>query len=404
VVDQNEMHDRDRNIPVFDGHNDVLSRLRDAGGSIQPFINGSEFHIDRLKAQQGGFAGGFFAMWVASPGEVSYQSLMVQDEYDIPLPQPVSQCDALQVVLQQAAILFRLEEAGALRICKSVSDLSTSIGAGEMAAILHLEGCEALDDDLSSLDVLYQAGLRSLGPVWSRNNGFGDGVPFKFPSSPDIGNGLTKRGINLVKRCNELGILIDLSHLNAKGFDDVATHSNAPLIATHSNVHSLCPHARNLTDSQLSAINQSSGIATSFLREDGRMLPDVPIEQMLRHLDYLLEHLGESGVGLGSDFDGATVPADIKDCSGLQVLVEAMRKHGYSMLPITNALNGALESAPCSFHLVASRAELNMIINDTECLHQCIHIDGADKAPSPFFQSLTQSDRLWCLGVLTEPL
>jgi len=233
VVDQEEKHDQEMNVPVFDGHNDVLSRLRDAGGSILPFLNGSEFHIDRLKAQRGGFAGGFFAMWVASPGEVSYQSQMVQYEYDIPLPEPVSQSDALQVVLQQAAILIRLEEAGALRVCKSVLDLSSSMGNGEIAAILHLEGCEALDDDLSNLDVLYQAGLRSLGPVWSRNNSFGDGVPFKFPSSPDIGNGLTRRGISLVEKCNALGILIDLSHLNAKGFDDVATYSNAPLVATH---------------------------------------------------------------------------------------------------------------------------------------------------------------------------
>ncbi len=335
MADRSEELDGEIKVPVFDGHNDVLSRLRDADEGIQPFIDGSDFHIDSKKAQQGGFAGGFFAMWVASPGEVSYQSQMVQAEYDIPLPDAVLQPDALQVVMEQAAILFRLEEVGCLRVCRSVAELSNSISSGKMAAILHLEGCEALDRDLNTLDVLYQAGLRSLGPVWSRNNDFGYGVPFKFPSDPDIGDGLTPLGIRLVKRCNELGIMIDLSHLNAKGFDDVAAHSNAPLIATHSNVHSLCPHARNLTDSQMAAIKASSGMvglnfATAFLREDGRMLADVSIDQMLRHLDYLLEHLGEGGVGLGSDFDGATVPADIADCSGLQLLVTAMRGHGYS--------------------------------------------------------------------------
>jgi membrane dipeptidase len=323
-------------VPVFDGHNDVLSKLRNAGGvrNCEQFLVESAFHIDKMKAAKGQFAGGFFAMWVASPDSDDYQSLMVQDSYDVPLPSAVLQPDALGVVVEQAAILFRLQQLGAVKICTSKADLQSCLQADALAAVLHLEGCEAIDLEFNALDVLYGAGLRSLGPVWSRANIFGEGVPFRFPSTPDIGAGLTSLGVELIRRCNELRILVDLSHLNWKGFLDVAQHSAAPLVATHSNVHSLSCHARNLTDEQLTIIRASSGMvgvnfATAFLRSDGKMLPDVSLDQMMRHLDYLLEFLGEDGVGLGSDFDGAEVPEEIGDCAGLPVLVQAMREHGY---------------------------------------------------------------------------
>ena len=97
-----------------------------------------------------------------------------------------------------------------------------------MAAILHIEGAEAIDAELKALDVLHKAGLQSLGIVWSRDNVFGHGVPFRFPSPPDTGPGLTEAGKALVRRCNELKIMLDVSHLNEKGFWDVARHSTAP--------------------------------------------------------------------------------------------------------------------------------------------------------------------------------
>lgn len=325
-------------VPVFDGHNDVLTQLYRQGGvkAAEQLLSTTGFHIDCVKARAGGFAGGFFAMWVSSPDQgEDYQSLMVQESYAIPLPEPVSHSEALEVVMAQAATLIELDRIGAVTICTSADQLAESINHSDsLAAIMHLEGCEAIDTDLHALDVLYAAGLRSLGPVWSRNTVFADGVPFCFPSTPDIGGGLTPDGVALVKRCNQLGIMIDLSHLNLAGFHDVAKHSDAPLVATHSNVHSLCPHARNLTDEQLDIIAQSGGMvglnfAAAFLRADGRMVPDVPLDQMIRHLDHLMDRLGEHAVGLGSDFDGAEIPEAIGDCSGLPRLIDAMRQHGY---------------------------------------------------------------------------
>ena len=188
--------------------------------------------------------------------------------------------------------------------------------------------------DLRMLDVLYAAGLRTLGPVWSRSNIFGHGVPFRFPSSPDTGDGLTDFGQALIRRCNEMRILIDLSHINEKGFWDVAKLSGAPLVATHSNAHALCPASRNLTDKQLAAIRETGGLvgvnyAVSFLREDGRRDADTPLDTVVDHIAYLIEHLGEDGVGLGSDFDGAMIPVGIGSAAGLPNLVAAMRKRQF---------------------------------------------------------------------------
>jgi membrane dipeptidase len=128
--------------------------------------------------------------------------------------------------------------------------------------------------------------------------------------------------------------LIDLSHLNERGFWDVAGISNAPLVATHSNAHALSPHSRNLTDRQLAAIGETGGLvgvnfAISFLRPDGARDADTPIELVVDHVEHLIKHVGEDGVGIGSDFDGARIPAGIGNAAGLQNLVEAMRLRGF---------------------------------------------------------------------------
>jgi len=219
-------------------------------------------------------------------------------------------------------------------VVRSAAQIRQCHERGALAAIMHIEGAEAIDPDLRLLDVLYEAGLRSIGPVWSRSNIFGHGVPFRYPSSPDTGPGLTDLGRELIRACNQRKIMIDLSHLNEKGFWDVVKISDAPLVATHSNAHVICPHSRNLTDKQLAAIRESKGMvgvnfATSFIRPDGRRNEDTPLEEMIRHMDHLIEHLGVEGVGLGSDFDGATIPAEIGDVAGLPRLVDAMRQHGY---------------------------------------------------------------------------
>jgi len=335
---------------IFDGHNDVLTRLMMAGGrgAAEQFLTGLPGALDLPRARTGGFAGGFFAIWVPSPaggGMGGMTGEKPETGYAMPLPAPLDQAGALPAVMEEAGILLRLEELGALRICRSVADIRAAMAEGVLAAILHVEGAEAIDADLNTLDLLHAAGLRSLGPVWSRSTIFGHGVPFAFPSTGDIGAGLTEAGRRLVARCDALGIMLDLSHLNERGFWDVAELSGKPLVATHSNAHAVCPHSRNLTDAQLDAIAASDGMvglnfATAFLREDGKMRADTGIDIMLRHLDHLLGRLGEDRVGMGSDYDGAVVPRELTSVAGLPALVEAMRAHGYGETLIDKLCHG----------------------------------------------------------------
>jgi len=324
-------------IPIFDGHNDALLRLHRRAGTdaAAAFLQGEDKgHLDLPKAQRGGFAGGLFAIFVPSPKRKSdSEGKPAGDE----APRPaVDATEAQHVVFTMASLLYRIERQsqGRVRICRNVDDIESCLGDDVLAAVLHIEGAEAIDANFELLDVLYAAGLRSLGLVWSRPNVFGDGVPFRCPSSPDTGPGLTELGKGLIQARNQLRILIDLSHLNERGFWDVAAMSNAPLVATHSNAHAISPHSRNLTDQQLATIRQSGGLvgvnfASSFLRPDGRQDKDTPLDLMIRHIEHMLEHAGEDGVGLGSDFDGATIPAELGDAAGLQNLVQAMRKRGF---------------------------------------------------------------------------
>ncbi|MGI9433244.1 MAG: dipeptidase [Geminicoccaceae bacterium] len=325
-------------VPIFDGHNDALLRLLlNDDETPESFITGGKRgHLDLPRAREGGFVGGMFACFVPSKKGEKQQIKRTIDGYEEAFPATPSQSEALQRTLRLAADLFRIEAAssGGLRVVRTAAEIRECIADEVVAASWHIEGAEAIDTDLDALEILHRAGLRSIGPVWSRPNDFGCGVPFKFPSSPDIGPGLTDAGKALIDACNHMKILIDLSHLNEKGFWDVQQRSDAPLVATHSNVHALCPVSRNLTDRQLHAIRESDGMvglnyAVCFLREDGENKADTPLETMLRHLDYLVEHLGEDRVGLGSDFDGAMIPKEIGTAAGLPKLVAAMRTHGY---------------------------------------------------------------------------
>ena len=321
--------------PIFDGHNDTLLRFYQDDVSYRDFLRELDSgHIDLVRARKGGFAGGFFAVW--APNEQRLAPDSMPDTSKPFTPPAVDFKFAQSVALRMTADLFRLEaeSEGQVKVVRSADELQSCIESGVFAAILHFEGAEAIDADLDALEVLYRAGLRSLGIVWSRPTIFAHGVPIAFPSTPDIGPGLTEAGERLVKRCNQLGILIDLSHINEKGFWDVAALSDAPLVATHSNVHAICPISRNLTDAQLDAIKASDGMvglnfATGFLNEDGAWDSDRPLDVMLRHLDYLVERLGETRVGLGSDYDGARVPDAVGDVSKLPNLIAALEAAGY---------------------------------------------------------------------------
>lgn len=345
--------------PIFDGHNDVLLDLFDDNGRKRSFFARSEEgHIDLPRAKEGGLGGGFFAVYIpAKPKDrkaAKKREKQRKEEsqatgpfsYAFPLPDMLKPGYALRYATKMVGCLFELEaeSKGQLKVVRTAREIKTSLEKGVMAAILHFEGAEAIDEDLHNLHAFYKAGLRSIGPVWSRPTIFANGVPFAFPSSPDTGDGLTDAGKRLVKECNQLGIMIDLSHMNEKGFWDVASLTTKPLVATHSNAHTLCASTRNLTDKQLDAVKESNGVVglnynIGFLRADGKPNEPTTVAELVRHGRYIADRIGVDHLALGSDFDGATMPQDMKDAAGLPLLMQALQDGGFNEAELKKIAN-----------------------------------------------------------------
>ncbi len=321
-------------IPIIDGHNDVLSRSWE--NEKFDFVKGTEpRHLTLDDALEAGMRGGLFAIFIPPNKAEEARPRSFGEKLSTAGAVPLER--AQRVAAAMFSRLQRYAEAsdGRFRVARSAADLEAAASGDYLAGLCHMEGAEPIDRNLHALDLYYQAGLRSLGIVWSRTNRFATGVPFGFDMTPDIGPGLTEAGRELVGRCNELGILIDVSHLNEKGFRDVVRISRAPVVASHSNAWALSKSTRNLTDDQLAAIRDTDGLVglnfgVPFLRPDGGTDENTPIDRMREHLDYLVEHVGIDRVGLGSDFDGVTIPKEIASVGGLPRLIEALRTAGYS--------------------------------------------------------------------------
>jgi membrane dipeptidase len=314
-------------VPVFDGHNDTAPLVLAGHDVVRGDRRG---HIDLPRARSGGLVGGLCAVFVKSKG-AARQAFLTGT-----FP-PTPTLDIAQAeIIDQISALIRLqrESNGAFAIATSADEIERLLEAKVFAAVLHLEGAEAIDSRLRTLDVLYAAGLRSIGPLWSRPNRFGHGVPISYPGSPDSGPGLTRLGRQLISACNELRILVDVSHMTERGFWDVVRISDAPLVATHSNAHKLTQTPRNLTDRQLDAIKASDGIvginfAVDFVRRDGRRIAATPLDAVAQHVEYVADRIGIDHVGFGSDFDGALIPKDLGDAAGLPTLIDRLRQRGF---------------------------------------------------------------------------
>ena len=330
-------------IRVFDGHNDVLSRLWQAGNDPVAGFERPEAHINAAACAQGGFAGGFFAIYSPLAREPSGDVFQEDGVLEEPLAQPLPHDFALISAIGQVGIAKQLEAAGHIQIVTRAEMLKAAFDQQSVACILHLEGAECIGPELFELDALHGAGLRSLGPVWSRPNIFGHGVPFAHNKDGDTGPGLTEHGARLAARCVDLGILLDCSHITARGFWDIA-ELGQPVMATHSNAWHLCRSSRNLTDDQLACIRETDGIVgfnfePAFISETGWKTGRASLDDCVRQIDYLIAALGEDRVALGSDFDGARTPVGIGSAADLPVLVDALERAGYDISVIEKICN-----------------------------------------------------------------
>jgi membrane dipeptidase len=325
-------------VAIFDGHNDAVQHLLEYRNGGRDFLARSDNgHLDLPRAKEAGMVGGLFAMFAKPERPPEGDFTRTADGYEVRLADPLDPAYARNRIDAQFDALNRVvaRAGGKIRWETSVDGIEAGRRDGVFTMVLHMEGAEAIGADLDELEHFYSIGLRSLGPVWSRPNIFGHGVPFAYPRSPDTGPGLTDVGRELIRACNRLGIMVDMSHINERGFWDIAAISAAPLVATHACAHIVCRSTRNLTDRQLDAIRESGGIvgfnfSVCDVRPDAHLDEDTPIDTVVEHLIYLVDRLGEDHVGLGSDFDGAVMPRPVRDASCFPNLIHSLRDHGFN--------------------------------------------------------------------------
>ncbi|MDQ2087199.1 dipeptidase [Herbivorax sp. ANBcel31] len=214
-----------------------------------------------------------------------------------------------------------------ITLCCNYNDIEKSFKDEKVAAILSIEGGEALQGDVSALRIFYRLGVRSICLTWNYRNEIADGV-----GESETRGGLTLFGKELVKEMNSLGMLIDLSHISENGFWDVMKLTKQPIIASHSNAKKICSHIRNLTDEQIIAIKENRGViginlCPDFLKDGG----NAGLKDIVKHIEYIAGLTGFDHIGLGADFDGIdALPKGINGVEDIYKIADELLKLNYS--------------------------------------------------------------------------
>ena len=305
-----------RDSIVFDGHCDTLLEL--LSGKRKFDERSTEGHIDLPRLREGGVTAQVFAIYL-------------EDQY---LP-----ASAVKQTLRLLDVLYHELAAhpDALTLAIKAADIEAAKRAGKVAAVVGLEGAEALEGDLGTLRMFHRLGVRLLTVAWSRRNQAADGV-----GEARTGGGLTNFGVQMVQECNKLGVLVDISHLAPAGVRDVLEASSQPVIASHSNAYALCAHPRNLSDEQLQAVAGKGGVVCvvfvpSFITADRK---EACLEKLLDHIDHIVRVAGVDHVGLGSDFDGfgPLPPVGLEDVTRLPGITAGLVQRGYSETDVRKIL------------------------------------------------------------------
>ena len=214
-----------------------------------------------------------------------------------------------------------------IRPAFSVSDILRNRQAGFLSSVLTVEDCVEIDGILDRFDTVYSDGVRMMTLTWNYENCIG------FPNCADqqahTTNGLKPFGFDAVEKMNDLGIIVDVSHLSEAGFYDVASQSKKPFVASHSCCRALKDHPRNLTDLQLRTIADHGGVVgvNFFDKFAGRQDGSTSIEDVVRHVLHIREKAGIDSIALGSDFDGFESRLEFTDYTGYPCILAALGKH-----------------------------------------------------------------------------
>ena len=355
-----QLHER---AIVIDSHDDTTQRLLFEKG-FDIGVRHANGNIDIPRMKEGGLDALFFSIWVPS---------------DLTGPPAVKRAMDLIDAVREAARTHPND----LRLATTAADVRKAAADHKIAALMGMEGGHMIDDDLRLLRLYAALGVRYLTLTHFKNNNWADSSTDK-PAH----NGLTAFGRDVVRELNRLGVMVDISHVADKTFYDALAVTTAPVIASHSSCRAIANHPRNMTDDMLRALAKNGGVAminyeVSFLSEEYRVasekksgdvvarlaamskqcggdeacatleeskinreamekgqLPKVTWEKIVEHIDHAVKVAGADHVGLGSDFDGATMPFGMEDASKLPRITDALLKKGYSARDVENILGG----------------------------------------------------------------
>ncbi|MBC7688069.1 MAG: membrane dipeptidase [Aquabacterium sp.] len=348
---------------VVDTHNDILMKSVDDGMVFDAGLAGKT-HSDLARWKQGGL-------------DVQLFSVFCDGEKKNPFNYANRQMDSLDAVVARNPDKI-VKVANEKELLKAVKQ-------HKIAAMFGVEGGHMIEDDLTKLDSLYKRGARYMTLTWNNSTPWASSA-FDETFKKDLPHkGLTNFGKQLVQRMNQLGMMVDISHVGEQTFWDVMSTTTKPVIASHSSVYNLCHHQRNLKDEQIKAIAKNGGVIqvnfnpgfidstfdkkqaafmqkhktemdslakagmhewniesflfTKYKDESNPMRP--PLALLIQHIEYIINLVGVDYVGLGSDFDGITItPQELDDVTSYPLITKALADKGYSKQNITKILGG----------------------------------------------------------------
>lgn len=300
---------------VFDFHSDLLSRLLEEpvesfGAGRGP---GELRHYDLPRIRAGGVRAIVWALYTEN------------DRGEHPVVRTLRMIDIAERLAER--------HADAIALARTAGDIERALAEGKCAAILSIENGIACLDRLELLRTYWRLGVRAMGLVWNGRNAIADGQ-----GEDDAGSKLTSFGREVVAEMRRLGMIVDVSHLSRAGFWDVAERiEGRPFVASHSNARALRDHRRNLDDEQIRAVAAARGVVgvnfwTGFLvpwKKVGD--PLARLDDVVRHVEGLVERAGIEHVGIGADYDGiGAAPVGLEDPSRFPALAEALAARGFA--------------------------------------------------------------------------
>lgn len=343
-----ESLDFHKSLTVVDGHNDVIYESIIKGRDIGKRLSKGHTDIPRLK--EGGVDVQVFAVW--------------SDDKKFPEGKAYKHANA-QIDALEKAIKNNAHE---IALAKNSEEIQQIVASGKIAAVIGVEGGNMIESSIANLEALYNRGTRYLTLTWNYNVPWASAAAVEVKQESGEGKGLTAHGKAIIRKMNELGMMVDLSHAGERTFYDVLSVTTKPILVSHSNAYALTPHYRNLKDEQLEALKKNGGVVgvnfySEFLdsqyiarvkrlykeqfgdKADEKLsvtqqylrLPiklrrqaDAPFSKLMEHIDYLVKKVGVDHVAVGSDFDGIeSSPQGLEDVSKFPVLTEALLERGY---------------------------------------------------------------------------